>query len=51
MELQGKAWKEFVKFFREEKGYTDWTENEIELSMNNDDIKEFINYLLRKTGE
>ena len=47
----GIAWKSFVKFFREEKGYEDWTENEIELSMNNNDIVEFIIWLCKNNNE
>ena len=44
----GDSWKEFVKFFREEKGYEDWTEEEIDLSMNDDDIEQFINWLVKE---
>lgn len=39
------VWDLFVKFFREVKGYDTWTEEEIDLSMNNDDIVEFIKWL------
>lgn len=39
------VWDLFVKFFREVKGYNTWTEEEIDLSMNNDDIVEFIKWL------
>ena len=42
------TWKEFVKFFREKKGYEDWTEEEIDLSRNDDDIEQFINWLVEE---
>lgn len=51
VELNGIVWKEFVKFFREEKGYEDWTEQEIEDSRNDDDTTEFIQYLVKKVRE
>lgn len=34
-------WNCFILFFRSEKGYNDWTEGQIALSMNQDDIDEF----------
>lgn len=46
VELNGKVWKKFVQFFREEKGYSDWTEQEIEDSRNDDDITEFLGWLV-----
>lgn len=48
VELNGKVWKKFVEFFREEKGYSDWTEQEIEDSRNDDDTTEFIAWLVNK---
>lgn len=44
----GKVWQAFVKFFREEKGYDTWTEDEIDLSMNDDDIEQFILWLVEQ---
>lgn len=44
-----RVWAKFVKFFREVKGYEDWTEDEIEASRNDDDTDEFIKWLI--TGE
>lgn len=41
----GPVWNNFVKFFREEKGYEDWTEQEIEYSYNDDDIKSYMLWL------
>lgn len=46
VELNGKVWKKFVQFFREEKGYSDWTEQEIEDSRNDDDTTEFLGWLV-----
>lgn len=48
VELNGKVWKKFVEFFREEKGYSDWTEQEIEDSRNDDDITEFLEWLVNQ---
>lgn len=48
VELNGKVWKKFVEFFREEKGYSDWTEQEIEDSRNDDDITEFLGWLVNQ---
>ena len=39
------VWGLFVEFFREIKGHSDWSEDEIDLSMNNDDIVEFVKWL------
>lgn len=41
----GLVWKNFVRFFRESKGYDDWTEQEIEDSYNDDDIESFLLWL------
>lgn len=46
VKLEGKVWDKFVEFFREVKGYEDWTEDEIEFSRNNDDITEFLEWLV-----
>ena len=43
-----KVWQKFCEFFREEKGYADWTDNEIDLSRNDDDIDEFIVWLVNR---
>lgn len=48
VELNGKVWKKFVQFFREEKGYSDWTEQEIEDSRNDDDTTEFLVWLVNQ---
>ena len=39
-----KLWEAFTAFFRYVKGYSDWTDEEIALSMNIDDFKEFMNW-------
>lgn len=51
VELNGKVWKKFVEFFRYEKGYEDWTEQEIEDNRNDDDITEFLVWLVNKAEE
>lgn len=38
-------WKKFVYFFKYEKGYYDWTDDEIYDTLNNDDIKEFTKWI------
>ena len=48
VKLEGKVWDKFVEFFRYEKGYEDWTENEIEYSRNNDDATEFMVWLVNQ---
>ncbi len=42
--LNNMIWNSFTTFFREEKCYIDWNDDEIGGSMNNDDIDEFIEY-------
>ena len=37
----------FFDYFRNVKGYEDWTDNEIIFSYNDDDINEFLSYLKR----
>lgn len=49
--LDEELWKEFTDFFRNEKGYEDWTDDEINLSLNDDDITEFIQYLKEREVE
>ena len=46
-----KVWKKFCEFFREEKGYSDWTDEQIDYSRNNDDVEEFIVWLVEKLEE
>lgn len=44
-----RVWVKFVEFFRNVKGYDDWSEDEIEFSRNEDDEEEFVKWLI--TGE
>lgn len=44
-----RVWAKFVEFFRNVKGYEDWSEDEIEFSRNQDDEEEFVKWLI--TGE
>ena len=39
-----KLWESFTAFFRCIKGYGDWTDEEIALSMNKDDFKEYVEW-------
>ena len=39
-----KLWEAFICFFREIKGYSDWSCEEIAISMNPDDVKEFLEW-------
>jgi len=39
-----KLWESFMAFFRYVKGYEDWTDEQIAISMNNDDLKEYIEW-------
>ena len=43
-----KVWEKFCEFFREEKGYSDWTDEQIDYSRNDDDIEEFIEWLIKQ---
>lgn len=45
LSIDDSVWELFVRFFREVKGYSDWSENEIDLSLNNDDVVEFVKWL------
>ena len=49
--IEDSIWDLFVKFFREEKGYENWTDEEIELSYNGDDVEEFVAWLSEETTE
>lgn len=51
VELNGIVWKKFVEFFRNEKGYCDWTEQEIEDSRNDDDTTEFLEWLVKHSEQ
>lgn len=41
-----KVWQKFCEFFRTVKGYSDWTDEQIDLSRNDDDIEKFITWLV-----
>lgn len=49
--IEDSIWELFVKFFREVKGYENWTDDEIELSYNGDDVAEFVAWLSEETTE
>lgn len=40
-----KIWPKFVEFFREIKGHSDWTEEQIDYSRTEDDEVEFVLWL------
>ena len=42
-----KLWESFKAFFRYVKGYTDWTGEEIATSMNNGDLKEYCEWVMK----
>lgn len=44
-------WESFMVFFREIKGYSDWTDEQIAISMNNDDLKEYCNWVMKVLGD
>ena len=44
-------WNSFVYFFRNVKGYSDWTDEQIAISMNNDDLKEYCKWTMKVLGE
>lgn len=44
-------WESFIAFFKYVKGYSDWTDEEIAISMNNDDINEYIKWVKKVLGE
>ena len=41
------VWKKFCEFFRNIKGCSDWSDDEIDLSRNDDDFKEFVIWLCK----
>ena len=45
-----RIWEAFLDFFRNVKGYSDWTDEEIATSMNSDDISEFCKYITNLLG-
>ena len=45
-----KLWEAFMAFFREVKGYNDWTDEEIATSYNDGDVKEFIEWIRKILG-
>lgn len=45
-----KLWEAFLTFFREVKGYTDWTDEDIALSYNKGDVEEFVNWIRKVLG-
>ena len=45
------VWEKFCEFFREEKGYEDWTDEEIDLSRNDDDFEQFVEWLAQTDQE
>ena len=44
-------WNSFVYFFRNIKGYEDWTDEQIAISMNNDDLKEYCKWVMKVLGD
>lgn len=46
-----KLWESFMAFFRYIKGYSDWTDEEIAMSMNNSDLTEYIEWIRKVLGE
>lgn len=44
-------WNSFVYFFRNIKGHSDWTDEQIALSMNNDDLKEYCKWVMKVLGD
>ena len=45
-----KLWESFVAFFKYIKGYQDWNEQEIAISMNKDDLQEYIEWVKKILG-
>ena len=43
-----KVWQKFCYFFREVKGHSDWTDEQIDYSRNDDDVEEFILWLVEQ---
>lgn len=46
-----KLWESFIAFFKYVKGYSDWTDEQIAISMNNDDVKEYCEWVRKVLGE
>ena len=46
-----KTWQKFCEFFRNKKGYVDCTEDEVNMSYNEDDVNEFVDWLVNETGK
>lgn len=38
-------WESFMTFFRNVKGYSDWTDEQIAISMNKDDLNEYFTWV------
>ena len=49
--LNEDVWKAFTNWFRYEAGHPEYTDDEIELSRNDDDVERFIEYLVNKNKE
>lgn len=49
--LDEDLWEEFTDWFRFEQCHDDWTDDEINISLNEDDIEEFIEYLKERDDE
>ena len=43
--MEQAIWELFIRYFREEKGYEKWTDEEIAGSMNQDDIRDFTEFI------
>lgn len=41
----------YINWFRDEKGYNDWNDEEILTAMNDDDIQEFLKYVKINLGD
>ena len=44
-EINNKIIELFFIYFKDIKGYQDWSDNEILFSYNDDDIKDFLNFI------
>ena len=45
-----KLWESFLAFFRNVKGYANWTDEQIALSMCDDDVDEYIEWVKKILG-
>lgn len=43
--MEQSIWEDFMLFFRNIKGYDDWTDEQIALSINEDDIDEYCKFI------